>query len=329
MKERDQKSINNLMLRYQDYDNAGTTYAFDVSYATIHNDGVQIKAKRQVGAEAFRTHIDELVNRYDGVSTIYVEDFAGRSRNSKPLNPPVEIQLLDIVDVRSTPRLIKAESKTPPPAAAAPQTELIRGLAGFFAGSEYEALGSIAPIAKFIDDKHQMARLNEKNTEQAERIAKLEDELRQLKTQHESLNKQYGQLEDARDELQDEVEDYRARENRKDALFSTLGNIGANVAKTFLQKNPKLLSAIIPQEQLAGLWDAEADAPKPPQDSLTPEQRQQLDDASVIFEWLQNLPAELFEQVAAIFSVMRDNADYIPHLVRAIRMAPPQTVHPQ
>jgi hypothetical protein len=89
MKSEDQKKLNNLYLRYQNYDNDGTKYFYNITYKTLSGSEAQTKAKRHTGVEKFREHIEELMENYKDVSTITVTDFTGKSPRAGQINPPM------------------------------------------------------------------------------------------------------------------------------------------------------------------------------------------------------------------------------------------------
>jgi uncharacterized coiled-coil protein SlyX len=313
MKSDDQKKLNNLYHRYQNYDNDGTKYVYDIYFDTLSGER-QLKAKRHTGVEKFREHIEELMENFKDVCSITVSDYAGKSPRASALNPPMTIYLLDVKSI-DTPKVIvrgTAQSELP----AKPQTDIFQGLSGLFVGTEYEGLGNIAPMAKLIDDRHVINRLQEKNEEQNRKIEELKRRNGEWQQKYETLNGNFEHLQDEADDMEDELSDYRERDKNRDKWVSVLGAAGASMAKTFLRQNPKILSGIIPAEQLQGLLsDDEAQPETPVGNTLTAEEQERLDDATTVFEWLQTLDAPVFAKIITVIAAMRQNDEYADRIL--------------
>ena len=315
MKPEDQKNLNNLYFRYQSYDTAGTKYAYDIYYTTIHG-GEQMKAKRDTGLNNFRRHIEELTERFEDVVSINVTDFTGKSKKCAMLNAPVEIRLLDVKNIENTPKVIVRNPGQSEQAPVPTGADFIQGLNGLFAGTAYEGLGGLAPYIKGIDDKHTIERLREKNDEQTRKIAELEQRNGEWQQKYDTLNGQYERLQDDTDDLEEELSEYRSREQKRDKWMSVVGMAGATIAKNFIRQNPGILAGIIPAEQLAGiLADDEQPHPVETKNELSDEEQSRLDDATTVFEWLQTLDSETFEKVVSIISVIRQNIGYADHIL--------------
>jgi len=318
MKSEDQKKLNNLYHRYQNYDNDGTKYMYDIYYSTLSNEQ-QLKAKRHTGVEKFREHIEELMENFKDVCTITVTDYSGKSPRAAVINPPMTIYLLDVKSVEATPKVILHEKGQPEQQPTRPNLDIFQGLSGLFAGTEYEGLGNIAPLAKFIDDKHVISRLREKSDEQTRKIEELERKNNDLQQRYDTLNGVHERLQDEADDMEDELNEYRNRDKKQDKWVSVLGVAGASIAKNFIRQNPKILSGIIPADQLAGiLSDDEQPHPSPPpngEGELTDEEQNRMDDATTVFEWLQTLDDEVFTKVITVFSVIRQNTAYAAHIL--------------
>ena len=317
MKSEDQKKLNNLYHRYQNYDNDGTKYMYDIYYATLSSDG-QLKAKRHTGVEKFREHIEELMENFKDVCSITVTDYSGKSPRAAVINPPMTIYLLDVKSVDATPKVIihdKGQPEQQP--ARPPNMDIFQGLSDLFAGTEYEGLGNIAPLAKFIDDKHVISRLREKNDEQTRKIEELEHKNNDLQQRYDTLNGTFERLQDDADYMEDELNEYRQRDKKQDKWVSVLGVAGASIAKNFIRQNPKILSGFVSPEQLAGiLSDDEPTQPVEPPNALTDEEQNRMDDATAVFEWLQTLEPETFMQVVSIVAVIRQNTAYAAHILK-------------
>jgi TolA-binding protein len=313
MKADDQKKLNNLYLRYQNYDNDGTKYYYDICFSTLTGSGQQ-KCRRHTGVEKFRAHIEELMQNYKDVSVITVTDYTGTGNRAKPINSAMDIYLLDVKSVDTTPKIILHEKGQPaPPAERQSGTDMMQGLSGLFAGTEYEGLGNIAPIAKFIEDKHVISRLREKNEEQERRISELERQNTEWQQKYETLNGNFEKLQDDAGDMEDEISQYRHRDRKQDQWVSVLGAAGASLAKNFIRQNPKILSGIISEENLAGILSDEQPHPDPPpngEGDLTEEEQSRMDDATIVFDWLQTLESEAFTQVVGVISAMRQNIAY-------------------
>jgi hypothetical protein len=217
MKSEDQKKLNNLYHRYQNYDNDGTKYMYDIYYSTLSNDG-QLKAKRHTGVEKFREHIEELMENFKDVCSITVTDYSGKSPRASVINPPMVIHLLDVKTVDTTPKIIvhdKANS-LPSGEGRGGASDILQGLSGLFVGTEYEGLGNIAPLAKFLDDKHVINRLREKNDEQAHEITDLKRKSDEWQQKYETLNGNFERLQDEADDMEDELSEYRGRDKKQD-----------------------------------------------------------------------------------------------------------------
>jgi len=280
MKSEDQKKLNNLYHRYQNYDNDGTKYVYDIYYSTLSNDR-QLKAKRHTGVEKFREHIEELMENFKDVCSITITDYAGKSPRASVLNPPMTIYLLDVKSVETTPKVIIHDKGQSEPTTRQAGTDILHGLSGLFVGTEYEGLGNIAPIAKFIEDKHVISRLREKNDEQAAEISTLKLKNEELQQKYDALNGNFERLQDDADDMEDELSDYRTRDKKQDKWVSVLGAAGASIAKNFIRQNPSILSGIIPEEQLAGIF---ADDEQTPQtaENITDEEQNRIDDATTV-----------------------------------------------
>ncbi len=307
MKASDQKIINNLKLRYRDYDLTGKKYFFDIVYTTLSSPGAISKADRETGADRFSEHIDHLTKNYEDVTTIVVTDYKGTGNRAKQLNPPVTIEFIDQKSVENTPRYITTTRQ--------PQSEpspVFAGLSGLFAGTQYEGLGQLAPVVKFLDDKHSIERLTEKLEEQKQSIARYEREKQELTTKLEALQTRCNELEDEADELGDELEDYRVTEKKKQGIADMAGAALLSGAKFFLRQHPGILNGIIPAETLAGILNGEPEPEPEPQPAsrMSDDDQERIDDATVIFDWLQTLHPVHFEQVATIFAAIRQNPDY-------------------
>ena len=321
MKSEDQKKLNNLYHRYQNYDNDGTKYMYDIYYSTLSNDQ-QLKAKRHTGVEKFREHIEELMENFKDVCSITVTDYAGKSPRASVLNPPMTIYLLDVKSVETTPKIIVHDKGggQSEPSARPINTDFLAGLSGLFAGTEYEGLGNIAPLAKIIEDKHNISTLREKNDEQKQKIAELEHKNSDLQQKFDTLNGTFERLQDDADDMEDELNGYHERDKKQDKWVSMLGAAGASLAKNFIRQNPAILSGIIPAEQLAGmLSDDEPAQPAAPVSALSETEQEHLDDATTVFEWLQTLEPTAFSKVISVIAVLRQNTGYADHILSILR----------
>jgi hypothetical protein len=66
------------------------------------------------------------------------------------------------------------------------------------------------------------------------------------------------------------------------------------------------------------MFSDEMPHPDPPQNgegSLPDEENERLDDATIVFDWLQTLDPETFEQVISVISVMRQNTAYAANIL--------------
>jgi FtsZ-binding cell division protein ZapB len=318
MKADDQKKLNNLYRRYQNYDNDGTKYAFDIHFSTLAGER-ELKARRHTGVEKFREHIDALMQDFSDVCTITVTDYNGVNRRAQELNPPVTIQLLDVKSVEATPKVIVqggGAQNSPTNGQATNNDTIFQGLAGLFVGTEYEGLGNIAPMAKLIDDRHVISRLQEKNDDRAREIDELKRKNAEWQQKYEALNGSFERLQDDAGDMEDELEHYRQRDRKQDKWVSVLGAAGASIAKNFIRQNPTILSGIIPPENLAGiLSDEEPSQMAPPQSHLTDEEQSRMDDATIVFEWLQTLEAAIFSKVVTVIAAMRQNDEYTDRIL--------------
>ena len=303
-------NIKNLFYRYQNYDSDGTKYAFDIRYTTLHTAGESFKAKKQTGADTFMRHIKELTENYQDVSSIIVSDYGGANAKAVMLNPPVTIELLDFQIPQILPK--EHEEKHTKPNGM----DVLQGLSGLFAGTEFEGLGSLAPLAKFMDDKHTIDRLREKHNEQTRQIAELERRNAELSDKYESLNGDHEQLQDDAADMETELEYYRTQESKNGKWADMLGLAGASIAKNFLKQNPKILSGFIPPEQLAGIFSDDEPQTETQMSGLSETEQARLDEATAVFEWLQGLDDTTFSQVVSIINAMRQNSGYIPHIIQ-------------
>ena len=313
MKADDQRNLNNLYHRYQSYDSAGTKYAFDVYFVTLH--GVkQMKVQRDKGVDNFRQHIEDLMQKFNDVATIIVTDYSGTSKKAAELNPPVEIHLLDVKNIRNTPVIVQGATSQETPRQTG--VEILQGLAGLFAGTEFEGLGQIAPVAKMLDDKHTIDRLRERNEELRVKNEEFSRKSEEWQQKYETLNSQHERLQDKAYDLEDELDGLRERDQKNDKWISMIGLAGASVAKNFIRQNPGILSGIIPAEQLAGIFADDEPAPTvEPVNALSEEEQERMDDTNTVFEWLQTLDDEIFTQVISIIAVLRQNTDYAAHIL--------------
>jgi len=320
MKSEDQRNLNNLYHRYQNYDNDGTKYMYDIYYSTLSN-AKQLKAKRHTGVEKFREHIEELMENFKDVCSITITDYAGKSPRASVLNPPITIYLLDVKSVETTPKVILHDNRQSEPTARQAGNDILQGLSGLFAGTEYEGLGNIAPLAKFIEDKHVISRLREKNDEQATEITALKRKNDEWRQKYETLNGTFERLQDEADDMEYELNSYRSSNQKQDKWVSILGAAGASIAKNFIRQNPKILSGIIPEEQLAGIFsdDDTAVSPAELRDDLAEDEKNRLEEATVIFEWLQTLQPPAFSKVISVIAVLRQNSGYADTILSFLR----------
>ena len=105
------------------------------------------------------------------------------------------------------------------------------------------------------------------------------------------------------------------------------GCAGASIAKNFIRQNPKILSGIIPADQLAGILsdDEQPHPTEPQQNALTDEEQNRMDDATTVFEWLQTLEDDVFTKVITVFSVIRQNTAYAAHIIKFLNQKPAQS----
>jgi TolA-binding protein len=233
------------------------------------------------------------------------------------------IYLLDVKTVDTTPKIMIHKGQQPEPQSGKQMNmDIFQGLSGLFAGTEYEGLGNIAPLAKFIDDKHVISRLREKADEQTRKIEELERKNNDWQQKYETLNGNFERLQDDTSDMEDELSEYRNRDKKQDKWVSVLGAAGASIAKNFIRQNPNILSGIIPADQLAGiLSDDEQPHPAEPQNSLTDDEQNRLDDATTVFDWLQTLDETTFEKVISVISILRQNTDYANHILTFLRQS--------
>jgi len=263
------------------------------------------------------------MNRFKDVCTIIVTDYTGKSKKCQILNDPVEIRLLDVQDIDNTPRVIVHSSPSPspqptppPPPAERSTLDIFQSLKGLFTGTKFEGLGDFAPVAGYLAAGNDIERLQEKNTGQAHRIAELEKKNAELEQKYETLADNYEQLQDDADDMEDELDLYHQRDLKNDQLTSLAGAVLASGAKNFLRQNPAILSGIIPAEQLAGmLSDDEPALPAEPVNTLSDDDRERMDNATVVFDWLQTLSPQEFEKVIYIISVLRQNIVYADQII--------------
>ena len=305
-------NIKNLFFRYQNYDSDGTKYAFDIRYTTLHTAGESIKAKKQTGADTFMRHIRELTENYQDVSSIIVSDYGGVNAKAVMLNPPVTIELLDFQIPKIIPE--ETENKTTKPNGM----DVLQGLSGLFAGTEFEGLGSLAPLAKFMDDKHTIDRLREKHSEQTRQIAELEQKNAELSDKYQTLNGEHEQLQDEAADMESELDFYRTQETKQGKWANMLGLAGASIAKNFLKQNPKILSGFIPAEQLAGIFSDDEPQIEQPTGGLSESEQARLEEATAVFDWLQTLQTTQFGQVVGIISAIRQRPEFIPHIIQLL-----------
>ncbi|MDR2926927.1 MAG: hypothetical protein LBV41_01800 [Cytophagaceae bacterium] len=319
MKADDQKKLNNLYHRYQNYDNDGTKYVYDIFFDTLSGER-QLKAKRHTGVEKFREHIEELMENFKDVCSITVTDFAGKSPRASQLNPPMTIYLLDVKSMDTTPKVIvHGAVQSEVQAKQQVATDIFQGLSGLFAGTEYEGLGSIAPMAKLIDDRHVINRLQEKNEEQLREISELKRQNNEWQQKYETLNGNFERLQDDSADMEDELSLYREQDRKQDRWVTMLGAAGASMAKTFLRQNPKILSGIIPAEQLAGILSDDEPQPAEANNQLTDEEQNRLDDATTVFEWLQTLDAATFAKIITVIAAMRQSAECTDRIIAFLK----------
>ena len=312
----EQRKLNNLYHRYQLYDRDGTNYSYDIYYTTLQS-GQQTKCKRNTGLDKFREHINDLIETFDDVVTIIIADYSGKSAKSKPLNDPIEIRLLD-VNNEPAPKVIIHNPNEPQ---AQPNTDVFAGFAGFAGmfgldGNTNPNAIMLAASHKMIDDKHVINRLTEVKDEQTGEIAELRRKLDELQQQHDTLNDSYEELQDEAEELEEELERYRDREFKQDKIASLAGAVLAKSAKNFLRENPAFLSGFIPPEQLGALLsDDEPAPPSQPVNTLSPEEQERMDDATIVLDWLQTLENEDFEKVISIIAAIRKNTAYADRII--------------
>jgi TolA-binding protein len=236
------------------------------------------------------------------------------------------IYLIDVKRVETTPKIIVHDKGggQSEPSARPVNTDFLAGLSGLFAGTEYEGLGNIAPLAKIIEDKHNISTLREKNEEQKQKIAELERKNNDLQQRYDTLNGTFERLQDDADDMEDERNGYRQRDKKQDKWVSVLGAAGASLAKNFIRQNPAILSGIIPAEQLAGmLSDDEPAQPAAPVSALSETEQEHLDDATTVFEWLQTLEPTAFSKVISVIAVLRQNAAYADRILAFLRSQTP------
>jgi hypothetical protein len=315
-------NINNLTLRFQDYDNAGTKYTFDIHYTTTNSPDEYIKAKRLHGADVFSKHIKDLTENYDHVATITVSDYNGTARNAHRINPPVTIRLIEKESDKQTSQAVNNQNRDTGQTVTAtaipnPNFDVLQGLSGLFSGTEFAGFGNLAPVAKYIDDKHTISRLREKHDEQSVRFAEFERKNAELSAKYQSLSKDYEQLQAEADEMDEELEYYRSKEQKQANWMNMVGVAGASIAKSFLRQHPDILSGIIPVEQLSGILSADENSTEPASVSdLSEEEQERLDKATSMFEWFQALKNPLFDEVYSILSVIGQQPAYAQHIIR-------------
>ena len=99
-----------------------------------------------------------------------------------------------------------------------------------------------------------------------------------------------------------------------------LGAARASLAKNFIRQNPKILSGIIPAEQLAGmLSDDEPAQHAEPVNTLSETEQERMDDATTVFDWLQTLEPTSFSKVISVIAVLRQNTGYADHILSFLR----------
>jgi hypothetical protein len=311
------KHINNITRRFQDYDKAGTKYAFDIHYTTVHSPGEYAKAKRLHGADIFEQNINDLLENYDDVATVTISDYCGKAANSHRMNPPVIIRLTN--GATEEQEVQPSEREKASVGQEKPVQDVLQGLSGLFSGTEFAGYGNLAPIAKFIDDKHVIDRLREKCDEQSERLMVSERKNAELSAKYQSLSNDYEHLQEEADKMDEELEQYRNRQQKSDGVMNMIGLAGASIAKTFLRQNPSILSGIIPVEQLSGILSEDTDAAKPVTDNdLSKGDRERMDKSTSMFEWIQALEEPLFDEVYSILSVIRRQPEYAAHIINVL-----------
>ncbi len=306
--------INNLYRKYQNYDEEKLKYSFDIRYTTFGTKGDTLKARKQVGADAFMRHINALLENFKKVQSITVIDYSGTNPKAVQMNSPVTIELMDV----QIPKLLPSE-----PEPGKQGMDVLQGLAGLFHGTEYEGLGSLAPVAKLIENKYSLAQLSEKNGELSRGVSDWEKKYAVLESKYDSLNREHELLKGEADELEEELEEYRGKDRKSVNLMNMVGLAGASIAKTFLRQHPGILSGLIPADQLRGILNEEPQPePQASNTSMSPEDQDRLDDATVIFEWLQGLEQPLFDTVTAIFATIRQNPGYADHIIQFLKGNP-------
>jgi hypothetical protein len=291
---------------------------YDIYFSTLSNEQPQLKAKRHTGVEKFREHIEALMEHFADVCSITVTDYKGTSPRASVLNPPVIIHLLDVKSMDATPKVaVHAGTQSEPQTERQTGTDnILHGLSGLFAGTEYEGLGNAAPLAKLIDDRHVINRLQEKNEEQLHEIDELKRKNGEWQQKYETLNGNFERLQDDADDMEDELSGYRERDKNRDKWVSVLDAAGASIAKNFIRQNPKILSGIIPAEQLQGILSDDEQLPETQtSNALTAEGQEKLDDATTVFEWLQALEPSIFTKVITVIAAMRQSNEYTDRIL--------------
>ncbi|GHT78400.1 hypothetical protein FACS189464_1770 [Bacteroidia bacterium] len=318
MKEKDQKSINNLTLRYQNYDNEGVVYSYDILYTTIHSAGTSVKCRKQTGADAFRKHIAELCENFEGVSTITVQDYNGKSRSSKPMNAPVTIELLDVTHIEAPRVVVQSSASAPPSGGYVESLKDTMAKIGAVMYPELQGLGDLAVPVGIMDSKHTINTLTDKNNELQSRNLELVEKAKSLEERLAGMNDKYEQLQDENADLEDELEEYHERDRKQNSITALAGAVVARGAKMFIQKHPSILSGLLPAEALAGILNDEEPEPEPIPvvNGLTPDQQEQMDKSTAVFDWLQSLDRDTFMRVANVIGIMQENPESVTPILQ-------------
>ena len=145
-----------------------------------------------------------------------------------------------------------------------------------------------------------------------------------LQQRYDTLNGTFERLQDDADDMEDELNGYRQRDRKQDKWVSMLGAAGASLAKNFIRQNPKILSGIIPEEQLAGIFaDDETAQTTVPVSALSETEQERLDDATTVFDWLQTLEPTAFSKIISVIAVLRQNTAYADSILTFLRSQTP------
>jgi DNA gyrase/topoisomerase IV subunit A len=182
-----------------------------------------------------------------------------------------------------------------------------------------------------MKNENQIERLNEKLNETQRKLADTEQELKTAQKELQESKKEYDGLENDYYTLEEHATLLKANADKNGGLMGMVGNALAAAAKSLVASSPSLqglISEYIPADALNGFINeangGQVDEGTAGQGNkginpLATEQAAQIDDSTIIFEWLQTLDTEQFNKVSSIIAAMRQDIRYADLIINKLQ----------